>query len=94
MPVKIPNNLPARRVLAGENIFVMTEERATHQEIRPLSGGEAQNCEYSGYHLLDYVGAGLRVDAVYEAGGRLNSFMLYTPDGGVIRYFGGEIKEE
>ena len=36
MPVKIPNDLPARRVLAGENIFVMTEERATHQEIRPL----------------------------------------------------------
>ena len=35
-PVKIPNDLPARRVLAGENIFVMTEERATHQEIRPL----------------------------------------------------------
>ena len=34
MPVKIPNDLPARRVLAGENIFVMTEERATHQEIR------------------------------------------------------------
>ena len=63
------------------------------QEIRPLSGGEAQNCEYSGYHLLDYVGAGLRVDAVYEAGGRLNSFMLYTPDGGVIRYFGGQVME-
>ena len=29
MPVKIPNDLPARKVLTGENIFVMTEERAT-----------------------------------------------------------------
>lgn len=36
MPVKIPNDLPARQVLASENIFVMTEERATHQGIRPL----------------------------------------------------------
>jgi len=36
MPVKIPNNLPAAQVLRDENIFVMTEERAVHQEIRPL----------------------------------------------------------
>ena len=36
MPVMIPNDLPARKVLASENIFVMTEERATSQEIRPL----------------------------------------------------------
>jgi len=70
------------------------EGELLRQEILPLSGGEAQSCEYSGYHLLDYVGAGLRVDAVYEADGRLNSFMLYTPDGGVIRYFGGKIIEE
>lgn len=63
------------------------------QSILPLEGGEAESCDYSGYHLLDYVGAGLRVDAVYEADGRLNSFMLYTPDGGVIRYFGGSVIE-
>lgn len=63
------------------------------QQILPVEGGEAEDCAYSGYHLLDYVGAGLRVDAVYEAGGRLNSFMLYTPDGGVIRYFGGKVIE-
>lgn len=36
MPVKIPNNLPATDILNAENIFVMTEERATHQDIRPL----------------------------------------------------------
>ncbi len=36
MPIKIPNNLPAADVLKGENIFVMTEERAVHQDIRPL----------------------------------------------------------
>jgi len=36
MPIKIPNNLPARTILEGENIFVMTDERAVHQDIRPL----------------------------------------------------------
>ncbi len=36
MPVKIPNTLPARAVLEGENVFVMGEERAYHQDIRPL----------------------------------------------------------
>lgn len=36
MPVRIPNELPARAVLEEENIFVMTERRALHQDIRPL----------------------------------------------------------
>jgi homoserine O-succinyltransferase/O-acetyltransferase len=36
MPVRIPNDLPARKTLADENIFVMTTERAVHQDIRPL----------------------------------------------------------
>lgn len=37
MPIKIPDSLPARRTLEGENIFVMTEYRALHQDIRPLN---------------------------------------------------------
>ncbi|MFN8099113.1 MAG: homoserine O-succinyltransferase [Dermatophilaceae bacterium] len=36
MPVTIPSALPARRILEGENVFVMTEGRAFHQDIRPL----------------------------------------------------------
>jgi len=36
MPIKIPDSLPATAVLEGENIFVMTEYRAMHQDIRPL----------------------------------------------------------
>jgi len=36
MPIKIPDNLPAARVLESENVFVMTEHRAIHQDIRPL----------------------------------------------------------
>ena len=36
MPIKIPNELPAVRVLEDENIFVMTEKRAMTQDIRPL----------------------------------------------------------
>ena len=37
MPIRIPDSLPARAILEGENIFVMTEYRAIHQDIRPLN---------------------------------------------------------
>lgn len=36
MPIKIPNDLPASDTLLSENIFVMNEEQAIHQDIRPL----------------------------------------------------------
>ena len=36
MPIKIPNHLPAVDVLQQENIFVMTQNRAMSQDIRPL----------------------------------------------------------
>jgi len=36
MPVKIPATLPARATLESENVFVMGEERADHQDIRAL----------------------------------------------------------
>ena len=36
MPIKILSDLPARKVLEKENIFVMTERRAQTQDIRPL----------------------------------------------------------
>jgi homoserine O-succinyltransferase len=36
MPIKIQSDLPARTVLEKENIFVMTEQRAVSQDIRPL----------------------------------------------------------
>lgn len=37
MPIKIPDQLPAKTTLDQENIFVMTEYRAMHQDIRPLN---------------------------------------------------------
>ena len=36
MPIKIPNDLPASKILKEENIFVMDETRALSQRIRPL----------------------------------------------------------
>lgn len=36
MPIKIPNELPAAETLKNENIFIMPEERAVHQDIREL----------------------------------------------------------
>lgn len=37
MPIKIPKLLPAREILESENIFIMDDERANHQDIRPLN---------------------------------------------------------
>lgn len=36
MPINIPNGLPAASVLTSEHVFVMTQDRAEHQDIRPL----------------------------------------------------------
>lgn len=37
MPIRIANDLPVKKILEAENIFVMDESRAMSQEIRPLS---------------------------------------------------------
>lgn len=37
LPINIPKNLPAKEILEQENIFVMDEERAYSQDIRPLN---------------------------------------------------------
>ncbi len=36
MPIRVPDKLPATKELRGENVFVMSETRAMHQDIRPL----------------------------------------------------------
>lgn len=36
MPIRVPDKLPATRQLRNENVFVMSETRAMHQDIRPL----------------------------------------------------------
>lgn len=36
MPINVPSNLPARQTLEQENVFLITKERAAHQDIRPL----------------------------------------------------------
>lgn len=36
MPIKTQSDLPAKEILENENIFVMDENRALHQDIRPL----------------------------------------------------------
>jgi homoserine O-succinyltransferase len=39
MPIRIPNDLPARRTLENEGVMVMTEATAKRQDIRPLKIG-------------------------------------------------------
>ena len=36
MPIKVKNNFPAKKILEDENIFIMDENRAMSQDIRPL----------------------------------------------------------
>ena len=36
MPIKIQGDLPVKEILERENIFVMDEDRAVHQDIRPI----------------------------------------------------------
>ena len=36
MPIKIQNDLPVKEILEKENLFVVDENRAIHQDIRPL----------------------------------------------------------
>lgn len=36
MPIKVQSDLPAKRILENENIFMMDETRAMEQDIRPL----------------------------------------------------------
>src|SRR5436305_7709389 len=39
MPIRIPNELPARQTLANEGVMVMTEATALRQDVRPLRIG-------------------------------------------------------
>ena len=39
MPIRVDKKLPAREMLEYENIFVMDQDRAIHQDIRPLNVG-------------------------------------------------------
>ena len=39
MPIRVQNDLPVKEILEKENIFVMDEFRATHQDIRPIRIG-------------------------------------------------------
>ena len=37
MPIIIPKDIPAYQILKDENIFVMSTNRASHQDIRPIN---------------------------------------------------------
>ena len=39
MPIRVQNDLPVKEILESENIFVMDEHRAIHQDIRPIKIG-------------------------------------------------------
>lgn len=73
MPVKIPDKLPAKAVLENENIFVMTEERAAHQDIRPLRLGilnlmpQKSSAETSLLRCLSNTPLQIEIDLIHTA---------------------------
>ncbi len=63
MPIRVQNDLPVKEILESENIFVMDEHRATHQDIRPIKIGllnlmplkkKRQNCRYYVHCLIHH----------------------------------------
>ena len=58
-----------------------------------LDGGSWRQGGYSGYHLCDWAGE-QRVDAFYENGGRLRSFVLVNADGSETEYMAGKIRQK
>ena len=55
MPIKIQKDLPAKAILESENIFVMDEDRAMSQDIRPLeiSAGTFEYAAAGGLFIPD-----------------------------------------
>lgn len=58
-----------------------------------LDGGSWRQGGYSGYRLCDWAGE-QRVDAFYENGGRLRSFVLVNADGSETEYMAGKIRRK
>ena len=54
MPIRVQNDLPVKEILEQENIFVMDEYRAAHQDIRPIKyrASESYAAE-GGYRAAD-----------------------------------------
>ena len=50
MPIKIPNKLPAKNTLLNENIFVMDEDRALHQDIRSAQDPHPEPDAHQDHH--------------------------------------------
>lgn len=73
MPINIPDNLPAKEVLLAENIFIMDQEKAIKQDIRPLNIAilnlmpEKQKAETHFLRLLGNTALQLNVTLLFPA---------------------------
>ena len=71
------------------------DERLGQSSIPPaeLDGGVWRQGGYSGYRLCDWAGE-QRVDAFYENGGRLRSFVFVDENGNETEYIAGEVRQK
>ena len=66
-------------------------ERSWAQRLLVPGESEGVDCGYSGYRLCDYLDEARRIDAAYEADGRLRCFVLVNAAGEELRFIGGQI---
>ena len=69
------------------------ELRQSSLPLAELDGGVWRQGGYSGYRLCDWAGE-QRVDAFYENGGRLRSFVFVDENGNETEYIAGEVRQK
>lgn len=78
----------------GWQLRYFAAERDWAQRLCACGTGESSDCGYSGYRLCDGTDGKRRIDAAYEADGRLRCFILVSADGGETAFLRGKLLEE
>ena len=91
------NNQSVVNWLYGSNVPHPKTRRKIADHFRitlaELDGGVWRQGGYSGYRLCDWAGE-QRVDAFYENGGRLRSFVFVDENGNETEYIAGEVRQK
>ena len=78
MPIKVQSDLPAREILDQENIFVMDEYRALHQNIRPPKGQIRSDSAYQSatQNVLKYTQTHREIEVLADTSYCFNVYAL------------------
>ena len=79
---------------SGWQLRFFPAERDWAQRLYDPKSGTVTDCSYSGYRLCDGTDGKRRIDAAYEADGRLRCFILVDADGSETAFLRGDVLEE